>query len=37
MWLAKVTFDLLRRSIRGMGVSHSPGQVLAVFDDPNLV
>ena len=37
MWLARVTFDLLRSSIRGMRVSHKPEQVSAVFDDPNLV
>ena len=37
MWLAPVTFDLLRRSIRGIQISHTLSHVPAVFDDPNLV
>ncbi len=37
MWLAKNTFEQQQKGIREMRGSHAPGDVSAVFDDPNLV
>ena len=37
IWLAQNTFEQHQKGIREMRGSHAPGEVSAVFDDPNLV